>query len=164
MRAHRQSAWDPLTRQCKRTEWQPFVKKDLEEKQQVRGSAQNLLPVVPGGLARLLWLFNDILYRGQLPPKLDDEGLAVLLLKARIPGDWSETRPITLSNILKVTAQLLLGRGLPMILPIGRLQHCKQDRQSVELIWALRRMARQAVEWREKFWIIKLDMRKAFNR
>eukprot|EP00439_Symbiodinium_sp_Y106_P029090 s1385_g3.t1 len=36
-----------------------------------------------------------------------------------------------------------------MMLPIGRLQYCKKGRQSVELIWALRRMARQAAAWRD---------------
>ena len=40
---------------------------------------------------------------------------------------------------------------------------CKTGSQSVELIMALRRLAQQAHEWREKFWVIKLDVRKAFD-
>ena len=80
------------------------------------------------------------------------------------PLEFADTRPITLSNILlKTLAQLLLKRGLPLLRPIGSLQFCKTGSQSVELILALRRLAQQAHEWREKFWIIKLDVRKAFD-
>ncbi|CAE7696392.1 unnamed protein product, partial [Symbiodinium necroappetens] len=116
-----------------------------------------------GGLGRLLWLLNDILYVSKLPAGLDD-GLAILLPKVPAPLEFADTRPIALSNILlKTLAQLLLKRGLPLLRPIGNLQFCKTGSQSVELIMALRRLAQQAHEWREKFWIIKLDVRKAFD-
>ena len=121
------------------------------------------ISLIRGGLGRILWLLNDILYVSKLPPGLDD-GLAVLLPKVTAPLEFADTRPITLSNILlKTLAQLLLRRGLPLLRPIGSLQFCKTGSQSVELILALRRLAQQAHEWREKFWIIKLDVRKAFD-
>ena len=56
-----------------------------------------------GRLARLLWLFNDILYRGQLPPKLD-EGLAVLLPKARSPCPHQRNATVDVERQLSAVA------------------------------------------------------------
>ena len=166
---------DQLTRQCKVTAWNPFREDELRPimakwknnkstvTDRISLEAVRYISLTRGGLGRLLWLLNDILYVSKLPPGLDD-GLAILLPKVSAPQDFADTRPITLSNILlKTLAQLLLRRGLPLLRPIGNLQFCKTGSQSVELIMALRRLAQQAHEWREKFWIIKLDVRKAFD-
>ncbi|CAE7277276.1 unnamed protein product [Symbiodinium sp. CCMP2592] len=164
-----------LTVTCKHTPWQPFLEEDLRGimakwrnnkatgEDRISHEAVRYISLTRQGLSRLLWLFNDILYKGTFPPGLDG-GIAVLLPKTKSPGDFADTRPITLSNILlKITAQLLLRRGLPLLRPIGSLQFCKAGSQSVELILALRRLAQQSREWQERFWIIKLDVRKAFD-
>ena len=166
---------DQLTKQCKVVAWNPFREDELRPimakwknnkstgTDRISLEAVRYISLTRGGLGRLLWLLNDILYVSKLPPGLDD-GLAILLPKVPAPQDFTDTRPITLSNILlKTLAQLLLRRGLPLLRPIGTLQFCKTGSQSVELIMALRRLAQQAHEWREKFWIIKLDVRKAFD-
>ena len=167
---------DQLSVKCKATPWHPFREDELRPimakwknnkstgTDRISLEAVRYISLVRGGLGRLLWLLNDILYVGKLPPGLND-GLAVLLPKVAAPQEFADTRPITLSNILlKTLAQLLLlRRGLPLLRPIGNLQFCKTGSQSVELILALRRLAQQAHEWRETFWIIKLDVRKAFD-
>ena len=163
---------DQLSVKCKATPWHPFREDELRPimakwknnkstgTDRISLEAVRYISLVRGWLGRLLWLLNDILYVSKLLPGLDD-GLAVLLPKVAAPQEFADTRPITLSNILlKTLAQLLLRRGLPLLRPIGNLQFCKTGSQSVELILALRRLAQQAHEWRETFWIIKLDVRR----
>ena len=77
-------------------EGRPGERHGQVEKQQITVTESSMeairfLILVPGALARLLWLFNDILYRGPLLPRLD-EGLAVLLSKARSLEDWSSSK------------------------------------------------------------------------
>ena len=92
------------------------------------------------------------------------EGASVLLPKTALPANWSETRPITLSSaILKWTAQLLLHRGQPLLQDCCQHQWASRNKQGVELILSLRKLARVAHEWRTPFYIVKIDIAKAFD-
>ena len=112
MRAHHDATWHRLTRRCKNAERRPFVKKDLEgvmakwKNNKCTGLdriSMEAIRFLAGRLARLLWLFNDILYRGQLPPKLD-EGLAVLLPKARSPCPHQRNATVDVERQLSAVA------------------------------------------------------------
>ena len=93
----------------------------------------------------MLHMFNDFLYKGEIPASVL-AGVTVLLPKtAGDPNNWGDTRPTTLSSTtLKWFAQLLLLRG--------------GDRVVV-----LRRVIRHAKDWGVPTWIVKLDVRKAFD-
>ncbi|CAE7932690.1 unnamed protein product, partial [Symbiodinium necroappetens] len=149
VRARARELHQQLTVRCKNTPWQPFREDELRPimarwknnkstgVDRISLEAIRYISLIRGGLGRILWLLNDILYVSKLPPGLDD-GLAVLLPKVTVPLEFADTRPITPSNILlKTLAQLLLRRGLPLLRPIGSLQFCKTGSQSVELILAL---------------------------
>ena len=112
---------------------------------------------------RLAELLNDCLYRGEMPPCITT-GASVLLPKTARPATWSDTRPITLSSvILKWLAQLLLLRGSPLLQDVCQHQWASKGKQGVELILSLRKLARVAHEWKTPFYIVKIDIAKAFD-
>ena len=60
---------------------------------------------------RLREIFNDMLYTARIEESIE-AGATVLLVKVTQPGDWGDTRPITLSSVLlKSFGQLLLRRS-----------------------------------------------------
>ena len=65
--------------------------------------------------------------------------------------------------MLKLLAQLLLGRGGTQLQQGGRLQWSRTGRQGVELLAILRRVVRMAKDWGVATWIVKLDIQKAFD-
>ena len=76
----------------------------------------------------------------------------------------SDTRPITLSSvILKWLSQLLLLRGSPLLQDVCQHQWASKGKQGVELILSLRKLARVAHEWKTLFYIVKIDIAKAFD-
>ncbi|CAE7394441.1 unnamed protein product [Symbiodinium necroappetens] len=92
------------------------------------------------------------------------EGASVLLPKTATPQGWSDTRPITLSSaVLKWIAQLLLLRGTPALLECCQHQWASRHKQGVELILAMRKLARVSHEWRTPFYVVKIDIAKAFD-
>ena len=100
---------------------------------------------------------------GKLPPSVT-AGASVLLPKTARPASWSDTRPITLSSaILKWLAQLLLLRGSPLLQEVCQRQWASKGKQGVELILAMRKLARVAHEWRTPFYVVKIDIAKAFD-
>ena len=112
---------------------------------------------------RIAELLNDSLYRGDIPPWVS-EGASVLLPKTAVPKGWADTRPITLSSaVLKWMAQLLLLRGTPALLDCCQHQWASRHKQGVELILAMRKIARVAHEWKTPFYIVKIDIAKAFD-
>ena len=63
------------------------------------------------------------------------------------PQSWGETRPITLScTALKTLAQLLLGRGREDPTDLLGMQWSERGKQTGELIFALRRISRMALD------------------
>ena len=61
------------------------------------------------------------------------------------------------------TSQLLLLRGTRFLQDCCQHQWASRNKQGVELILALRKMARVAHEWRAPFYIVKIDIAKAFD-
>ena len=107
-------------------------------------------------------MYSDALYKGHLPNTSDS--VTALLAKKLLPNSWGETRPITLScTSLKILAQLLLGRGREDLTdPLG-MQWLEQGKQTGEVIFALRRISRMALDWGRPVYVLKLDMREAFD-
>ena len=104
-----------------------------------------------------------MLYKGAIHSTVG-RGLTVLLPKISEPTQWGDCRPITLSStMLKLLAQLLLGRGGTQLQQGGRLQWSRTGRQGVELLAILRRVVRMAKDWGVPTWIVKLDIQKAFD-
>ncbi|CAE7458351.1 unnamed protein product [Symbiodinium natans] len=165
--------WE-LTKQCKHTPWRPFTESELRMAtatwQPRKSTGPDLISheALQQMLTTKTWtqslqeIMDDILYMGQIPPEIA-EGITVLLPKTAQPSTWGNTRPITLSSsILKWFAQLLLQRCRGQ-LTTSTLQWAAPGRQAVELIWVLRRVARLAKDWGEPTYIVKLDIRKAFD-
>ena len=166
---------DEVTRQCKLTEWRPFTESEMRI---TMAKWQNNKATGPDGIAvealkfmfeddawrpQIAELLNDSLYRGALPP-CATTGASVLLPKCLQPVDWSDTRPITLSSaVLKWVSQLLLLRGVPLLQECCTHQWASKGKQGVELLLSLRKLARVAHEWRTPFYIVKIDIAKAFD-
>ncbi|CAE7528629.1 unnamed protein product [Symbiodinium sp. CCMP2592] len=164
-----------LTTACKHTAWRPFTRQELlivssrwgKHKStgvdNIAHEALQLLILHPIWGERVLAMLNEALYVGKLPA-LVERGLTILLPKGGCPTGWSDTRPITLSSaVLKTIAQLLLLRGTPCLQHLNTYQWAAPRRQGVELILVLRKIARMGADWGGDFWIIKLDLQKAFD-
>ena len=165
-----------LTRLCKHQPWRPFTGDEL---QLATRTWKNGKAAGPDGVTheilrlimqqevwagRVLHMLNDFLYKGELPPPVL-QGATILLLKTQgDPTTWSDTRPITLSSaVLKWFSQLLLLRGGNQIQDGAPLQWAARGKQAPELLVVLRRVVRHAKEWGVPTWIVKLDVRKAFD-
>ena len=107
-------------------------------------------------------MYSDALYKGCLPNTADS--ITTLLAKKTLPQTWGDTRPITLScTALKVLAQLLLeGARGDLVDPTG-MQWSERGKQTGEVIFALRRISRMALDWGKPAYVLKLDIRKAFD-
>ena len=117
----------------------------------VDGVAQEALRAMfndPGWRPRIAELLNDCFYRGNISEWLA-KGASVLLPKTLLPQSWAEARPITLSNsLLKWLSQLLLLRGSSLLETCCRRQSASRNKQGVELITSLRKLARVAHKWK----------------
>ena len=166
---------EECTRMCKHQAWRPFTEAEMRitmskwKRHKATGTdgialeALQLLFEDPRWQPRIAELLNDSLYRGDMPPWVT-EGASVLLPKTAVPQGWSDTRPITLSSaILKWIAQLLLLRGTPALLECCQHQWASRHKQGVELILAMRKLARVSHEWRTPFYVVKIDIAKAFD-
>ena len=162
-------------RLCKSCPWRPFSEQEMRL---TMAKWKNHKATGPDGIAmealkllfdhqvwkpRLAELLNDCLYRGELTPCIAT-GASVLLPKTAKPASWTDTRPITLSSaILKWLAQLLLLRGQPLLQDVCQHQWASKGKQGVELILSLRKLARVAHEWKTPFYVVKIDIAKAFD-
>ncbi|CAE7690154.1 pol [Symbiodinium sp. CCMP2592] len=166
---------DQLRRKCKLTPWRPFQLAELQLAAQRWGSNKS---TGPDGISHeatkallyhdkwggtIAYVLNDMLYTARVPEAID-RGITVLLPKVPTPLEWTDTRPITLSStLLKLAAQLLLARGGANIRGEARLQWARQGRQGVELVATIRRVTQMAKDWGVPTWLVKLDIRKAFD-
>ena len=161
---------------CKITPWRPFTLDDLKVATVKWKSGKSTEPdAITHEILRYLlndnrWGFrltrmmNDFLYKGELPLEVL-KGITVLLPKTlEDPTTWGDTRPITLSSsILKWFSQLLLKRCGGKIQDGAPYQWACRGKQAPELLVILRRVIRMAKDWGTPTWIIKLDVRKAFD-
>ena len=164
---------DELTYLCKTHAWHPFQLAELKVTQGrwprrkaagpdgITHEALSVLMLDDKWAHRILYILNDAFYRGTLPELLE-KGVTVLLPKTAAPDGWPETRPITISSA-KWIAQLVLHRTQHLFDPICKLQWRAKGRQSVEMLLAIRKFARMARDWGRPFYIIKIDVKKAFD-
>ncbi|CAE7893203.1 unnamed protein product [Symbiodinium sp. KB8] len=164
-----------IARRCKQFAWRPFSEEELKA---VRKRWKNSKACGPDSIshealkvlekddrwrAKLLYVFDDMLYTAAIPSCIE-KGITVLLAKTTTPGDWSDTRPITLSStLLRSFSQLIIGRASHLLQGDSRLQWSRKSRQGVELILILRRLCRVAHDWGMPMFLAKLDIRKAFG-
>ena len=114
--------------------------------------------------SKLIWVLDDALYKGNSPSSgLTD--ITVLLPKTAQPTSWKDTRPITLSNTVDRTmAQLLLHRCSHILQqPPPIHQFARAGKQASELLTTIRMMTRMSRDWGFNLWILKIDIRKAFD-
>ena len=114
--------------------------------------------------SKLIWVLDDSLYKGNSSSR-GFQDITVLLPKTTQPTSWKDTRPITLSNTIDRTmAQLLLHRCnhiLQQAPPVH--QFARAGKQASELLTTIRRMTRMSRDWGLNLWILKIDIRKAFD-
>ncbi|CAE7364098.1 pol [Symbiodinium sp. CCMP2592] len=167
---------EPHERRCKVTPWVPFSTQELQ--QVAKTWNNNNKSTGPDGISHeaarellanpqwggtITYVLNDMLYTARIPEEID-RGVTVLLPKVPSPLEWGETRPITLSStLLKLAAQLLLARGGECVRGGATLQWARRGRQGVELIATIRRVTQMARDWGVPTWLVKLDIRKAFD-
>ena len=165
-----------LTALCKVTRWRPFTLDELKVATVKWKSGKSTGPdAITHEILRYLlnderWgyrlthMMSDFLYKGELPEGVL-KGITVLLPKTvEDPTSWGDTRPITLSSsVLKWFSQLLLKRCGGKIQDGAPYQWASRGKQAPELLVILRRVFRMAKEWGTPTWIIKLDVRKAFD-
>ena len=109
---------------------------------------------------RLAAMYSDAMYKGCLPNV--SNSVTTLLAKKPMPQSWGDTRPITLScTALKVLAQLLLLRARADLVDPTGMQWSEKGKQTGEVIFALRRISRMALDWGKPIYVLKLDIRKA---
>ena len=167
IRAH--IAW-----QCKHTPWVPFTETEMwmaaskwsarkaTGPDQISHEALHMMMTTKTWTGKLQYILNDLFYMGAIPSDIAG-GITILLPKTTTPASWGDTRPITLSSsLLKWTAQLLLQRAGGRLIT-SPLQWAAPGRQAIELIWVIRRILRMAVDWGENTYLVKLDIRKAFD-
>ncbi|OLP90095.1 Retrovirus-related Pol polyprotein from type-1 retrotransposable element R2 [Symbiodinium microadriaticum] len=164
-----------LTAQCKQARWRPFSEEELKA---VRKRWKNSKACGPDSIShealkvleqddfwrrQLLRVFDDMLYTAKIPACVET-GITVLLAKTPSPGDWNDTRPITLSStLLRSFSQLIIGRASHCMQGDSRLQWARRSRQGVELILVIRRLCRVSHDWGIPMYLAKLDIRKAFD-
>ena len=165
-----------LTALCKVTKWRPFTLDELKVATIKWKSGKSTGPdAITHEILRYLlnddrWgnrlvhMMSDFLYKGELTEGVL-KGITVLLPKTlEDPTSWGDTRPITLSSsVLKWFSQLLLKRCGGKIQDEAPYQWASRGKQAPELLVILRRVVRMAKEWGTPTWVIKLDVRKAFD-
>ena len=113
-----------------------------------------------GGQIQMADMYSDALYKGYLPSASDS--VTTLLAKKPSPCSWGDTRRITLScTALKILAQLLLSGGRHQLTDPHGVQWSEQGKQTGEVIFALRRLSRMALDWGKPIFVLKLDIRNA---
>ncbi|CAE7340697.1 unnamed protein product [Symbiodinium microadriaticum] len=164
-----------LRRRCKHKTWAPFSHEELQRTSNSwahnrstgpdgisHEAAKALLADIQWG-GKLAYLLNDMFYTAHIPESID-RGITVLLPKIPCPLEWGDTRPITLSStLLKWASQLLLARAGGHIRSGSLLQWARAGRQGVELVATIRRVTQMARDWGIGTWLVKLDIRKAFD-
>ena len=93
-----------------------------------------------------------------------DKSIATLLPKVVPPANPKDLRPIALaSHTSKAFARLLLGRLQNALQVKGNKQFATKGRQPAEFVWSALNIVHLAREWEQDAYILKLDIRKAFD-
>ena len=164
-----------LLHMCKRTPFNFFTREEITLTSTTWKKGKSTGPdgvpceamhgiIAEGGhwINKMADMYSDALYKGCLPNT--SESITTLLAKKTSPQSWGDTRPITLScTALKVLAQLLLGRARRDLVDPTGMQWSERGKQTDEVIFALRRISRMALDWGKPIYVLKLDIRKAFD-
>ena len=114
-------------------------------------------------LSAITSFFNGIAETGNIP-KHWDKSIATLLPKVVPPSSPKDLRPIALaSHTSKAFARLLLGRLEDVLRVKGPKQFAAKGRQPAEFVWSALNIVHLAKEWKQDAYILKLDIRKAFD-
>ena len=106
---------------------------------------------------------NDFLKLGFTTDDLYSTTTFMMAKKAE-PTWWGDLRPITLSSaLLKLLSQLTLTRVTPLLGTTHDLQWASPSKQPLELAISLGRMLRVCEEWKQETFLVKIDIRKAFD-
>ena len=117
----------------------------------------------PTSLECLCSFFSDILSSGETPLEWD-LSIATLIPKLSPPGEAKHLRPIALaSHVAKTFSRLLMERTGSCFLPQGQKQFACKRRQPAEMAWLAVHMCHLSREWQANCYILKLDLRRAFD-
>ena len=117
----------------------------------------------PTSLTAVTNFLNGIAESGQIPEHWD-KSIATLLPKVVPPNNPKDLRPIALaSHTSKAFARLLLGRLQEVLEVKGYKQFATKGRQRAEFLWSALNIVHLAKEWKQDAYILKLDIRKAFD-
>ena len=117
----------------------------------------------PVSLGSLTAFFNDILYTGDTPLEWD-VSIATLIPKLCPPGEAKHLRPIALaSHVAKTFSRLLLSRMELSLQPKGAKQFACKHRRPAEMAWLTTYVAHLSREWQADCYMLKLDLRRAFD-
>ena len=156
-------------------EFVPFSEADVRQAvlkgKNGRAVGPDLIPVEllknmvdsPVSLGSLTGFFNDILFTGDTPLEWD-VSIATLIPKLCAPGEAKHLRPIALaSHVAKTFSRLLLARMELALQPKGAKQFACKHRQPAEMAWLTTHVAHLSREWQADCYMLKLDMRRAFD-
>ena len=117
----------------------------------------------PVSLLAVTEFFNGILSTGETPTDWD-RSIATLLPKVNPPLCPKDLRPIALaSHVSKAFARLVLARLEDVLMIKGDKQFAAKGRQPAEFLWTAIQVVHLAKEWKSDAYILKLDIRKAFD-
>ena len=117
----------------------------------------------PTSLMAITQFFNGILRSGQITRDWD-KSVATLLPKVVPPLCPKDLRPIALaSHISKAFARAILARLQGVLAVTGDKQFAARGRQPAEFLWSALQVVHLAKEWKQDAYMLKLDIRKAFD-
>ena len=119
-------------------------------------------------LARLFTqLANDLDYRPQTRPEIWNQTLAMMLPKESGADTLDRHRAISLMcQLQKLYAKWLLIQMSPTLDPLIAENQCgfRRHRQASEILHTINKLIEMTLEWQHPLTIVRLDMRKAFDR
>ena len=117
----------------------------------------------PSTLQAIAEFFNGILRTGDIPTDWD-KSITTLLPKVVPPKCPKDLRPIALaSHVSKAFARLILARLDDVLMVRGDKQFAARGRQPAEFLWTAIQVVQLAKEWKKDAYLLKLDIRKAFD-
>ena len=121
------------------------------------------MPRIPARSRLSCDFFIGILSSGDTPTDWD-KSITTLLPKVVPPKCPKDLRPIALaSHVSKAFARLLLARLDDVLMVRGDKQFAARGRQPAEFFWTAIQVIHLAKEWKKDAYMLKLDIRKAFD-
>ena len=112
-------------------------------------------------------LANDIDYRPQSRPDCWNNTLAMLIPKEASANTLDRHRAISLmSQIQKLYSKWLLSQMTPILDPIISEHQAgfRPNRQASEILHVISKLIELSIEWKQPLTIVRLDLKKAFDR